>query len=267
MNPMAASFRRISTLAVAWRATWMGEAAAAALGALTVLAFAPYGFYPAAIFGLMGLLWLIGPLSWRRAAWRGLLFGVAEFLCGVHWIYISLHDMGGVPPAAAAFMVLALVCIMGLYSAAACGFAAAWSADGRWRGWLLFPAAWTFCEWVRGWFLTGFPWLNLAYSQVDSALSGYAPYVAGFGVSFCVVLSGGLLLAALQAGGWRKAAVPAAACAALWRHWRHGRHWRHWRHGRHWRHWRHGRHGRHWRHWRHGRHGRHGRQKSQGTVS
>lgn len=215
MSRLAATLRRISTQAVAWRAGWAGEAAAAALGGLTVLAFAPYGCYPLPLFTLAGLLWLIAPFGWRRAAWRGFLFGAGEFLCGVHWIYISLHDMGGVPPLAAIFMLVVLTAIMALYFAAACGLAAAWSA-GRWRQLLVFPAAWALLEWLRGWFLTGFPWLNLAYSQVDSALAGYAPVLAGFGVGFILVLGAGLLLAVLEAGSWRRAAWPAAALAALW---------------------------------------------------
>jgi apolipoprotein N-acyltransferase len=215
MSAPAATLRRISTQAVAWRAGWPGEAAAAALGGLTVLAFAPYGFYLLPLFTLAGLLWLIAPFGWRRAAWRGFVFGAGEFLCGVHWIYISLHDMGGVPPLPAAFMVLVMTTIMALYFAAACAMTAAWGR-GSWRALLVFPAAWTLMEWLRGWFLTGFPWLNLGYSQVDSALAGYAPYLAGFGVAFVVVLGAGLLLTALESASWRRAALPAAGLVALW---------------------------------------------------
>ena len=51
-------------------------------------------------------------MSWRRAARRGFLFGAVEFLVGVHWIYISLHDMGGVPAYVAVLMLLILVAIM-----------------------------------------------------------------------------------------------------------------------------------------------------------
>ncbi|HEX2668845.1 MAG TPA: apolipoprotein N-acyltransferase [Gammaproteobacteria bacterium] len=216
MSPVAAILHRISTRALEWRAGRAGDSAAAVLGVLAVFAFAPFGCYPLAVLALAGLAWLIAPLGWRRAAWRGFLFGAGEFLFGVYWLYISLHGMGGVPPLAAAFMLLALVAIMALYSAGACALAAAWAPAGPLRLWLLLPAAWTFLEWLRGWFLSGFPWLTLGYSQVDSALAGYAPYLGGFGVSFAVVLSAGLLLAALQAGRWRRAAWPVAALAVLW---------------------------------------------------
>src|SRR5205085_2380962 len=99
---------------------------------------------------------------------------------------------------------------------AACALAAAWSPAGWQRALILFPAAWTFLEWMRGWFLSGFPWLSLGYSQVDSLLSGYAPYIGGFGVSLGVVLSAGLLLTALETTSLRRAAAACAALVLLW---------------------------------------------------
>src|SRR5579859_582908 len=75
---------------------------------------------------------------------------------------------------------------------------------------------WVLFEWLRGWLLTGFPWLTLGYSQVDSALSGYAPYLGGFGVSFCVVVCAVLLLEVLGSRSWKQAGLPFAALVFLW---------------------------------------------------
>lgn len=218
MNALPEVFRRAYAVAALLRAGAGGDAVAALLGALLVLAFAPFGLYPLAVLTPAGLLWLIAACGWRRAAWRGFLFGAAEFLCGVYWIYISLHGMGGVAAPIAALMLLMLVAVMAAYSAAACALVAAWSPAGSgWRHGVLFPAAWTLTEWVRGWFLTGFPWLNLGYSQVDSPLRGYAPLWGVFGVSFCVILSAGLLCMALDtAYPSRRRAASAGGFAALW---------------------------------------------------
>jgi len=216
MSGMPGMMHRWGARAAAWRGSWRGEVAAFVCGALLVLAFAPFGLYPLAVLTVLALLWLIDDAGWRRAARRGFLFGMGEFLAGVSWIYISLHDMGGVTPVVAALMLLVLVAIMALYSAAACAIAAAWAPPGWKRSLLLFPAAWTCFEWLRGWLLTGFPWLSLGYSQVDSALKGYAPYISGFGVSLCVVLSAGLLLMALQSRAWRGRLLPVIALVALW---------------------------------------------------
>jgi apolipoprotein N-acyltransferase len=207
---------RWGTRAVEWRNGWQGDVLAIGLGLLLVFAFAPFGIYPLAIVSLAGLLWLMDDTAWRRAFRRGFLFGMGEFLFGVYWIYISLHDMGGVTPIVAVLMLIVLVAIMALYSAAACAVAAAWAPKGWRRALLLFPAAWTGFEWLRGWLLTGFPWLSLGYSQVDGALAGYAPYICGFGVSLVVVLSAGLLLLAFQARSWRRRLLAVAVLAGLW---------------------------------------------------
>lgn len=218
MSPWSQNLRRIPGLAAEWRAGWAGDAAAALLGALLVLAFAPYGLYPLAVVCPAGLLWLLEDASPRRAAWRGFLFGALEFACGVHWIYISLHDMGGLEAVLAVLMLALLVGIMALYSAAACTLTVRYSRTGQWRRYLvLFPAAWTLLEWVRSWFLSGFPWLTLGYSQVDSPLRGYAPLWGVFGVSFCALFCAGLLLLALgRQAAWRRRVVALAALAALW---------------------------------------------------
>ena len=215
MSAVSGIFRRVSRLAADWRAGWRGDVIAAVLGALLVLAFAPFGLYPIAVLSLAGLLWSLEDLGWRRALRRGFLFGFAEFLVGVSWIYVSVHDMGGVSPIMSILMLLFLVAVMALYSAAACGATAAWGGSG-WRRATVFAAAWVCFEWLRGWLLTGFPWLTLGYSQVDSVLKGYAPYIGGFGVSFAVALSAGLLSLACAAGTWRRALAPLAGVAALW---------------------------------------------------
>jgi apolipoprotein N-acyltransferase len=215
MSAVPGMVRRISSLAAGWRAGWRGDVLAALLGALLVLAFAPFGVYPLAVLAPAGLLWSISDVSWRRAAWRGFLFGAAEFLVGVSWIYVSVHDMGGVSPFMAVLMLLFLVAVMALYAAATCAVTAACGgASGRRAA--VFAAAWVLFEWLRGWLLTGFPWLTLGYSQVDSALKGYAPYIGGFGVSFVVVVSAGLLLLACRSGTWRRALPSLAGLVALW---------------------------------------------------
>ena len=211
MSAGAGIVHRLTTLT----ADWPGEVFAALLGALLVLAFAPFGCYPLAVLSLTGLLWSLTGLGWRRAALRGFVFGAAEFLTGVYWIYVSVHDMGGVSPVMSVLMLLFLVVVMALYAAATCAVTAAWGGAG-WRRALLFAAAWVLFEWLRGWLLTGFPWLTLGYSQVGSVLGGYAPYLGGFGVSFAAVVSAGLLLAACEAGGWRRAWPLLAVLAAVW---------------------------------------------------
>jgi apolipoprotein N-acyltransferase len=74
---------------------------------------------------------------------------------------------------------------------------------------LAFPALWTLFEWWRGWMFTGVPWLALGYSQVDTPLSGLAPVVGVYGVSFATALCAGLLY--LVVAGSRPSRIAGAA--------------------------------------------------------
>jgi apolipoprotein N-acyltransferase len=170
-------------------------------GALLPLAFAPLSFFPLAVLSpaLLFLLWL--DVTPRRASWRGLLFGFGQFGVGVSWVYVAIHDFGhsGVP--LAVFLTALFVAVLALFPALLGYLAARFlrAPDGL-RLTLLFPAAWTLIEWLRGWILTGFPWLNLGYSQIDAPLRGFAPLVGVYGVTLVVALSAGLLAVFVLSG-------------------------------------------------------------------
>src|SRR5208282_4113784 len=80
---------------------------AALLGAATVFGFAPFYWFPLPVFTLVALT-----LLWQRAPHRlavallGFCFGLGEFLAGVSWVYVSLHDFGAMPALLAAPLTL-----------------------------------------------------------------------------------------------------------------------------------------------------------------
>jgi len=78
---------------------------------------------------------------------------------------------------------------------------------------LVLPAGWILSEWVRGWLFSGFPWLTIGSSQVDSPLAGYAPLAGVFGTGLVVAVSAGLLLAIARD---RKRYFSAGLLIALW---------------------------------------------------
>jgi len=167
-------------------------------GAASVAAFAPLGLYPLA---LLTFAWLVH--SWseappRRCFWSGLWFGLGFFGTGVSWIYVSLHEFGGMPAALAGFATLIFCAFLALFPAGA-GWLQARIPGGRaLRACLLVPAAWTLAEWLRSWILTGFPWLSLGYATVGWPLQGYAPIGGVFALSFLsVALAGAVWLAAV----------------------------------------------------------------------
>jgi apolipoprotein N-acyltransferase len=112
--------------------------------------------------------------------------------------------------------MVALVLIMGAYTAVVGYLAARWFAPrglGRWLG--VLPALWVLSEWVRGWFLSGFPWLALGYTQLATPLRGYAPVVGVYGVSLAVAVTAGAL-ATLVLGSKRERAAALVVAGAVW---------------------------------------------------
>ncbi|MEZ5500392.1 MAG: apolipoprotein N-acyltransferase [Steroidobacteraceae bacterium] len=178
-------------------------------GALTSAAFAPLAWWWLAPLtpALLILLWQ--DASPRRAALLGFLFNAATFGIGTYWLYISIHGFGQAPIWLAIVLMAGLVGIMGLYHAAL-GFAVArWLPARGWARWMLgIPALWLLIEWWRGWFLSGFAWLSLGYSQIDTVLAALAPVGGVYLVSLAIlVIAGALATLVLGRGHERQSAT------------------------------------------------------------
>ena len=192
------------------------------LGAATVAAFAPLGWYPLA---LVTLAWLAH--AWRaalprRCFWIGFALGCGLFGAGVSWVYVSLHEFGGMPAPLAGFATLVFCAFLALFPAATGWLQARIPAGDAARACLLIPAAWTLFEWVRSWIFTGFPWLSLGYAAVGWPLQGYAPIGGVFALSFLTFALAGLLslLAARLPGAryWLAALIAIPIGGELLRH-------------------------------------------------
>ena len=197
---------------IARRGQWLALPTGVALAG----AFAPIGLAALGIIGPAVLFVLWQGVAPRAAAWRGFLFTGGTFLAGTYWLYNSIHLVGGAPLWIAAFLMLGLVAIMGSYSALLGYVVNRWGpATGALRWLLLLPAGWVLVEWFRGWFLSGFPWLALGYSQLETALRGFAPVSGVYGVSLAAALTAGALVTLLL--GRRPERLLAAALAGvLW---------------------------------------------------
>jgi apolipoprotein N-acyltransferase len=172
------------------------------LGALQSLSFAPAALAPLGILCLAGLWWLWRGATPRQAARLGFLFTAALFLAGTYWLYTSIHVFGRAPLAVALLLMLGLAAIMGGY-AALLGWLLARAAPAARLAKLLalYPAGWVLMEWFRGWFISGFPWLALGYSQIDTPLAGFAPLIGVYGVSLLTALIAGIVVAVFEIRG------------------------------------------------------------------
>ena len=156
-----------------------------ALGALSVLGFAPFYIFPIPIIAIAGLCCLWQKSTTPASAWiLGFGYGLGLYCVGIYWIYISLHDFGGMPWWFAGFATLCLCAFMALFV----GFVG-YFAKRLGYLWLSVPVLWGLSDWIRSWIFTGFPWLTMGYSQVPhSPLAGYMPLVGVYGVSVMAVL-------------------------------------------------------------------------------
>jgi apolipoprotein N-acyltransferase len=183
-------------------------------GLLMFLAFPPLGWWFLAPFGMALAVLSVHGARPRRAAWLGLLTGLALLLPGLHWVSPIGMDAW-----------LGLVAMESV-------FYAAWGACAtlvlRLPLWPLWSAAlWVAMEWARGTVpFGGFPWLRVAFSQGESVFTPYAALGGAPLVSFTVALCGGLIallvLRLAPAPRWERAvalpligvlAVPIAAFA------------------------------------------------------
>ncbi len=188
---------------------------ALAAGGSSVLAFAPFGAWPLQIaaFGLLFTL-ALRAASPRQAFALGWAFGTASIASGTYWLYISMHDYGGMPAPMAALAVLLLAAALGLLYGlglwTAKRVAAPLSSPRSAPLTLLLsmPAAWMLADWLRGWIFTGFPWVATGYAHTASPLAGYAPLMGVYGIGLLAAMLGGCV--ALLLTHRRRRAVLAA---------------------------------------------------------
>lgn len=152
-------------------------------------------FYQIALLA-MACSQIMAASSARQAFGRAWLFGLGNFGVGVYWLFISMHQYGGMPAWLAALAVLLLAAALALFLGLS---AAVWQGLRRglqtdaWPARLLLAAAWASCwtlaEWLRGTLFTGFPWLNIGYAHAEGMFAGWAPVVGVYGLAWMSAFS------------------------------------------------------------------------------
>jgi len=189
--------------------TRAGYVAALIAGALTTLSAAPFSLWWLAPIAA-GLFYAgLSRQTGKQAALRGWCYGLGMFGTGTSWVYVSIHDYGYTSMPLAVFLTALFVASMALFMAVPFGLYRRFVGP-RYRV-LTFAGAWVLMEWIRTWLFTGFPWLLLGSTQIDSPLAPWAPVVGVYGLSLVTALSGALAVEALHRR-W----LALAPLAALW---------------------------------------------------
>lgn len=165
-------------------------ACAPLLGLVATLGFAPYGHWYLSLLALALLLALAARATPRRALLLGWLYGLAHFLSGIYWVYISTHVYGGAPAWLGALLTFALAAYLALYPALVLGLSARLGLLHAPAGWLGVPALWVLLELVRGRVVfAGLPWLSLGEIAIDTPLARLAPLFGVHGMSAALALA------------------------------------------------------------------------------
>ncbi|WP_375321994.1 apolipoprotein N-acyltransferase [Aliivibrio logei] len=179
-------------------------------GASATLAFAPYSLWPFAFISPLCLLLLLHQQTTKRATWLGFFWGLGYFGCGISWVHISIDNFGGMPMAAGLFLMIGLISYLALYPMLFTFLATRLFSHSSLSKYLLaLPALWLITDWLRGWVFTGFPWLWLGYSQIDSPLSAWGPIFGVEGITAIIIISVGAITYSLLEKKWWLLLIPA----------------------------------------------------------
>lgn len=175
---------------------WRRRLALLGLGALSLLAMAPYYLWPILFITLPALVLVLDGVAvepglqarLRSAAAAGWWFGFGFFLVGLYWIgeafLVEADRFAWLLPFAVTLMPAGLALFHGL----ACLIAMAFWRVGAGRV-IGLAMAFLASEWLRGHVLTGFPWHTLGYALTPNGPMMQAASVVGvYGLTFWAVL-------------------------------------------------------------------------------
>ena len=115
----------------------------------------------------------------------GWLFGFGYFCVGIWWLYISLHDIGGMPAWMACGAVIILSAFLAIFPTLAVAIGARFYNQSYSA--LAWGSAWTITEWLRATIFTGFPWIGFGDAQINGPFQGLIPLLGVLGATFATI--------------------------------------------------------------------------------
>lgn len=157
-------------------------------GLFLTLSFAPFHKPGLAILSL-SLLYnelrqvLVSPFK------LGFVFGLSYFGFSVSWVVVSIHEYGHLNFVLASLITTLFVIYLSLFTALSALISSKLQSKNAFFSALIFSAAWVIGEFLRSQMLSGFPWVILGFSQIDSPIRHVLPFIGVYGASFVTALA------------------------------------------------------------------------------
>lgn len=167
-------------------------------GLSLVFAYAPFGQWWLPFIAIPAWLILLDKKNCIYKVQSTYAFAIGWFSSGISWVHVSIADFGGMPLIISLLLMFFLCLYLALFPALATWLAikisTLFSNQVKSSGiphfnlWYLAPI-WLITEFFRENFLTGFPWLSIGYSQIESPLNIFAPIFGEIGITFIVIMT------------------------------------------------------------------------------
>jgi len=156
-------------------------------GLSLVFAYAPFSQWYLTLFIPAFTFQKIKQQTPKKSAKLMGFFAFGWFASGISWVHVSIDQFGGLPLAVSLSLMLLLCLYLAIFPAIAAYLTAKFSVKQQLNLWLL-PPFWLIGEYLRSVVLTGFPWLSLGYSQINSPLASFAPVVGEVGITALILI-------------------------------------------------------------------------------
>ncbi|MBI2785401.1 MAG: apolipoprotein N-acyltransferase [Legionella longbeachae] len=169
-------------------------------GLLGPLGFAPFHMPGVTLLSLAFLYSSLHNCSIKQGFFLGFYYGIGYFGFGVSWVIVSIHDYGQLNYFLAGLITLVFIMYLALFPAlVGYLFKLLELKHRKLLSLALFSTLWCVCEYSRATLFSGFPWLLVGTTLIDTPIKYIAPILGIYGLSLvCVLISTLLTLAVSQ---------------------------------------------------------------------
>ncbi|MBA2648000.1 MAG: apolipoprotein N-acyltransferase [Legionella sp.] len=167
-------------------------------GLIGPLGFAPFHMPGITLLSIAVFYFALLDASLKQSLRLAFVFGLGFFGLGVSWVIVSIHDYGQINYVLAAIITLIFIMYLSLFPVLVALCFKSLQSKGRLVPALTFSALWCLSEYSRAHFMTGFPWLLLGTTQIDTPLRYLAPVFGIYGLSLSCIFASTLLALAVR---------------------------------------------------------------------